>query len=62
LRLRNGDTYTNVVTNRVYKLNEDVDGSWYLSMSDEEGIHETPKTSGRVMIRALEGVYKRLFS
>ncbi|MFC3884040.1 hypothetical protein ACFOU2_11280 [Bacillus songklensis] len=59
MRLKDGDFYTNVMTNKVYKLNEDDDGSWYLSMRDEEGYHQTSKTSGRDMIKSLEGFYKK---
>ncbi|MDQ6597922.1 hypothetical protein [Bacillus salipaludis] len=50
MRLRNGDFYTNVFTNKLYRLNEDKDSSWYLSLLDEEGYHETEKISGRDMI------------
>ncbi|OIK17241.1 hypothetical protein BIV60_00005 [Bacillus sp. MUM 116] len=59
MRLRNGDFYTNVFTNKLYRLNEDKDSSWYLSLSDEEGYHETEKISGRDMIRLVEGRYKK---
>jgi hypothetical protein len=57
MRLRNGDFYTNVFTNKLYRLNEDDDSSWYLSLRDEEGYHETEKTSGRDMIRLVESSY-----
>ncbi|TDK55326.1 hypothetical protein E2K98_28575 [Bacillus salipaludis] len=59
MRLRNGDFYTNVFTNKLYRLNEDKDSSWYLSLLDEEGYHETEKISGRDMIRLVEGRYKK---
>lgn len=59
MRLRNGDFYTNIMTNKVYRLNEDNDGSWYLSMRDEESYHETAKTSGRDMLKSIEGGYKK---
>ncbi|MBT2738621.1 hypothetical protein [Bacillus sp. ISL-7] len=59
MRLRNGDFYTNVFTNKLYRLNEDNDSSWYLSLRDEEGDHETEKISGRDMIRLVEGSYKK---
>ncbi|WP_409300428.1 hypothetical protein [Peribacillus sp. SCS-155] len=59
MRLRNGDFYTNVSTNKSYRLNEDNDGSWYLSSRDEEGYHETGKMSGRDMIRLVEDSYKK---
>ncbi|WP_066253919.1 hypothetical protein [Neobacillus drentensis] len=57
MRLRNGDFYTNVFTSKLYRLNEDDDSSWYLSLRDKEGYHETEKTSGRDMIRLVEGSY-----
>ena len=59
MRLRNGDFYTNVFTNKLYRLNEDGDSNWYLSLRDEEGYHETEKISGRDMIRLVEGRYKK---
>ncbi|MEH7013254.1 hypothetical protein V7087_20995 [Neobacillus niacini] len=59
MRLRNGDLYTNVFTNKLYRLNEDNDSSWYLSLRDEEGYHETEKISGRDMIRLVECSYKK---
>ncbi|WP_338452512.1 hypothetical protein R4Z09_11905 [Niallia oryzisoli] len=59
MRLRNGDFYTNVFTNKLYRLNEDNDSSWYMSLRDEEGYHETEKISGRDMIRLVEGSYKK---
>jgi len=59
MRLRNGDFYTNVTTNKLYRLNEDSDSNWYLSLRDEEGYHETEKTSGRDMIRLVESRYKK---
>jgi hypothetical protein len=59
MRLRNGDFYTNVLTNKLYRLNEDDNSSWYLSLRDEEDYHETEKTSGRDMIRLVEGSYKK---
>ncbi|CRK84519.1 hypothetical protein [Neobacillus massiliamazoniensis] len=59
MRLRNGDFYTNVFTNKLYRLNEDKDSNWYLSSRDEEGYHETEKISGRDMIRLVEGRYKK---
>ncbi|WP_462410416.1 hypothetical protein [Neobacillus sp. Marseille-QA0830] len=59
MRLRNGDFYTNVFTNKLYRLNEDGDSNWYLSLRDEEGYHESEKISGRDMIRFLEGGYKK---
>ena len=40
MRLRNGDFYTNVFTNKLYRLNEDENSSWYLSLRDEEGYHK----------------------
>jgi hypothetical protein len=55
MRLRNGDFYTNVFTNKLYMLNEDKDSSWYLSLRDEEGYYE----SGRDMIRLVECRYKK---
>ena len=57
MRLRNGDFYRNVFTNKLYRLNEDENSSWYLSLRDEEGYHETEKTSGRDMIRLVESSY-----
>ncbi|PLT32808.1 hypothetical protein [Bacillus sp. V5-8f] len=59
MRLRNGDFYTNVFTNKLYRLNEDNDSSWYLSLRDEEGYHETEKISGRDMIRLVKGSYEK---
>jgi hypothetical protein len=59
MRLRNGDFYTNVFTNKLYRLNEDNDSSWNLSLRDEEGNHETEKISGRDMIRLVEASYKK---
>ena len=59
MRLRNGDFYTNIFTNKLYRLNEDNDSSWYLSLRDEEGYHETEKTSGRDMIRLVESSYTK---
>ena len=59
MRLRNGDFYTNISTNKLYRLNEDNDSSWYLSLRDEEGYHETEKTSGRDMIRLVESSYTK---
>ncbi len=59
MRLRNGDFYTNVFTNKLYRLNEDNDSSWYLSLRDEEGYLETEKISGRDMIRLVAGNYKK---
>lgn len=59
MRLRNGDFYTNIFTNKLYRLNEDNDSSWYLSLRDKEGYHEPEKISGRDMIRLVEGSYKK---
>ncbi|MED4229037.1 hypothetical protein [Neobacillus cucumis] len=59
MRLRNGDFYTNVFTNKLYRLNEDKGSSWYLSLRDEEDYHETEKISGRDMIRLVAGRYKK---
>ena len=59
MRLRNGDFYTNISTNKIYRLNEDNDSSWSLSLRDEEGYHETEKTSGREMMRLVEGSFKK---
>jgi hypothetical protein len=59
MRLRNGDFYTNVLTQKVYRLNEDDDGSWYMSIRDEANYHETAKSSGRDMIRSIEADYKK---
>jgi hypothetical protein len=42
-------------------LNEDKDSSWYLSLRDEEGYHETEKISGRDMIRLVECRYKKSY-
>jgi hypothetical protein len=61
MRLRNGDFYTNVFTNKLYKLNEDENSSWYLSLHDEEGYHVTEKISGRDMIRLVESGYKKSY-
>jgi hypothetical protein len=57
MRLRNGDFYTNVFNNKLYRLNEDKDSNWYLSLRDEEGCHEKEKISGRDMIRLVQGSY-----
>jgi len=59
MRLKNGDFYTNVSTNKLYRLNEDGDSNWFLSLLDEEGYHQTEKTSGRDMIRLVESGYKK---
>ncbi len=60
MRLRNGDFYTNVTTNKLYRLNEDKNSSWYLSLrGEEEDYHETEKISGRDMIRLVEGSFKK---
>ncbi len=59
MRLKDGDFYTNVMTNKVYRLNEDRDGSWYLSLRNEECNHQTAKTSGRDMFKSLKGFYKK---
>ncbi|MEH7097386.1 hypothetical protein [Neobacillus vireti] len=59
MRLRNGDFYTNVETNKLYRLNEDIDSSWYLSLRDEAGYHETEKIAGRDMIRLVVGSYRK---
>jgi hypothetical protein len=59
LRLRKGDFYTNISTNKVYRLNEDKDSSWYMSSRDQDGYHETEKTSGRDMIRLVQSSYKK---
>ena len=60
MRLRNGDFYTNVMTNKLYRLNEDNNSSWYLSLrGDEVDYHETEKISGRDMIRLIEGSFKK---
>ena len=59
MRLRNGDFYTNVLTNKLYKLNEDKDSSWYFSLRVEEDYHETEKISGRDMIRLVASSYKK---
>ncbi|WP_227937513.1 hypothetical protein [Alkalihalobacillus deserti] len=59
MRLRNGDLYTNVFTNKLYMLNEDADSNWYMSLRDEGNYHETEKKSGRDMMRLVEGGYKK---
>ena len=59
MRLKNGDYYTNIHSNKLYKLNEDKDSNWYLSCNDEEGYHETEKTSGRYMMRLVTSNYKK---
>ncbi len=59
MRLRNGDFYTNIFTNKLYRLNEDHNSSWYFSLRDEEGYHETEKTSGRDMIKLVESSYTK---
>ena len=59
MRLKNGDFYTSVLTNKLYRLNEDENSNWYFSLNDEDGYHETEKTSGRDMIRLVENSYKK---
>ncbi|NHM32029.1 hypothetical protein [Neobacillus terrae] len=59
MRLKNGDFYINIFTNKLYRLNEDKDSSWYFSLRTDEGYHETEKISGRDMIRLVSDSYKK---
>ncbi|MFD1739440.1 hypothetical protein ACFSCX_23445 [Bacillus salitolerans] len=62
MRLKNGDYYTNVHSNKQYKLNEDNNSNWYLSVDDKEGYQETERLSGRDMIRLVNADYTKSYS
>ena len=60
LRLKDGDFYTDSRTNKVYRLNEDDKGSWYLSTLDDEDNHKMSRTSGRNMMKLLKSFYSKM--
>jgi hypothetical protein len=48
LRLKDGDFYTDSRNGKVYRLNEDDKGSWYVSTHEDND--KLSRTSGRDMI------------
>ncbi|MDR7246125.1 hypothetical protein [Priestia megaterium] len=57
MRLKDGDFYTDSRTNKVYRLNEDDNGSWYMSMGDDD---KPTRTSGRDMMKLLNRFYTKM--
>ncbi|WP_226897837.1 hypothetical protein, partial [Priestia megaterium] len=60
MRLKDGDFYTDSRTNKVYRLNEDDKGSWYLSTRDDGDNHKMSRTSGRNMMKLLKSFYSKM--
>ncbi|GAB1767000.1 hypothetical protein PMEGAPL125_34200 [Priestia megaterium] len=60
MRLKDGNFYTDSRTNKVYRLNEDDKGSWYLSTHDDEDHHQMSKTSGRNMMKLIKSFYTKV--
>ncbi|AEN90384.1 hypothetical protein BMWSH_3502 [Priestia megaterium WSH-002] len=60
MKLKDGNFYTDSRTNKVYRLNEDDKGSWYLSTRDDEDHHQLSKTSGRNMMKLLKSFYNKV--
>ncbi|MCM3772309.1 MULTISPECIES: hypothetical protein [Priestia] len=60
MRLKDGDFYTDSRTNKVYRLNEDDNGSWYVIMRDHKGDDKPTRTSGRDMMRLLKSFYNKM--
>ncbi|KRE11001.1 hypothetical protein ASE46_05385 [Bacillus sp. Root239] len=59
MRLKNGNFYTDSRTNKVYRLNEDNKGSWYLSTRDDDN-DQMSRTSGRNMMKMLKSFYNKV--
>jgi len=59
VRLKDGNFYTDSRTNKVYRLNEDNKGSWYLSTRDDDNDQMT-RTSGRNMMKMLKSFYNKV--
>ncbi|MCM3194712.1 hypothetical protein ABIC37_000062 [Priestia megaterium] len=59
MRLKDGNFYTDSRTNKVYRLNEDNKGSWYLSTRDDDNDQMT-RTSGRNMMKMLKSFYNKV--
>ncbi|KNH24054.1 hypothetical protein ABEX78_02770 [Priestia megaterium] len=60
MRLKDGNFYTDSRTNKVYRLNEDNKGSWYLSTHDDEDNDQMSRTSGRNMMKMLKSFYNKV--
>ncbi|KOP73937.1 hypothetical protein ACYST1_11735 [Priestia megaterium] len=62
MRLKDGNFYTDSRTNKVYRLNEDNKGSWYLSThdDDDEDNNQMSRTSGRNMMKMLKSFYNKV--
>ncbi|MCM3181361.1 hypothetical protein [Priestia megaterium] len=59
MRLKDGNFYTDSRTNKVYRLNEDNKGSWYLSTRDDDN-DQMSRTSGRNMMKMLKSFYNKV--
>ncbi|QLC90737.1 hypothetical protein [Priestia megaterium] len=57
MRLKDGDFYTDSRNGKVYRLNEDDKGSWYMSMRDDD---KPTRTSGRDMMKLLNRFYIKM--
>ena len=60
LRLKDGDFYTDSRNDKVYRLNEDDKGSWYVSTYEDEGNDKLSRTSGREMMKLLKSFYTKM--
>jgi hypothetical protein len=47
-------------TDKVYRLNEDDKGNWYVSMRDDEDTHKMSKTSERNMMKWLKSFHHKM--
>ena len=58
LRLKDGDFYTDSRNGKVYRLNEDDKGSWYVSTHEDND--KLSRTSGRDMMKLLKSFYTKM--
>ncbi|MDR4221711.1 hypothetical protein J2X82_005429 [Priestia megaterium] len=60
MRLKDRDFYTDSRNDKVYRLNEDDKGSWYVSTYEDEGNDKLSRTSGREMMKLLKIFYTKM--
>ncbi|PAK48019.1 hypothetical protein [Priestia megaterium] len=58
MRLKDGDFYTDSRNGKVYRLNEDDKGSWYVSTHEDND--KLARTSGRDMMKLLKSFYTKM--
>ncbi|MDY0944310.1 hypothetical protein [Priestia megaterium] len=58
MRLKDGNFYTDSRNGKVYRLNEDDKGSWYVSTHEDND--KLSRTSGREMMKLLKSFYNKM--